>query len=184
MVETCVDQFGKIDILVNSAGVTVLGVPLIDMSEADWDKIVDTNLKGTFLCNQAVARQMILQKQGRIINIASMSSTIVPRNPYGSSGVYCASKAGVVLLTKAFAVDLAEYSITVNAISPGYMRTPLVADFWESDPGALHDKMAVTPMGRPGEPEELVGLVIYLASDSSTYMTGSNILIDGGYTCW
>lgn len=183
-VAACVDIFGQVDILVNSAGVTILGKAMMEMSEADWDKIIDVNLKGTFLVNQAVARHMMTRHSGRIINIASMSSVIVNRNPYGSSGVYCASKAGVVMLTKSFAVDLAPYNITVNAISPGYMRTPLVADFWEKDPAGYAAKMDAVPMGIPGEPQDLDGLVVYLASDSSKYMTGMNLLIDGGYTIW
>jgi gluconate 5-dehydrogenase len=182
--EECVREFGHLDILVNSAGVTVLGTPMIDMEEKDWNKIIDINLKGTFLSNQTVARQMIKQGYGRIINVGSMSSVIVNRNTYGSSGVYCASKAGVAMLTKAFAADLAKHGITVNAISPGYMKTPLVEGFWKKDPAGYAEKMAMVPMGIPGDPEDLEGLVVFLASDSSRYMTGVNVLIDGGYTIW
>lgn len=184
IVADIVTTFGRLDILVNSAGVTILGKPMIEMSEQDWDKIIDINLKGTFLVNQAVARQMMTQRSGRIINVASMSSVIVNRNPYGSSGVYCTSKAGVVMLTKAFAADLAPYGITVNAISPGYMRTPMVAEFWEKDPEGYAAKMHMVPMGIPGEPKDLDGLVVYLASENSRYITGMNLLIDGGYAIW
>lgn len=183
-VDSIVQNFGRLDILVNSAGVTILGTPMMEMTEQDWDKIIDINLKGTFLVNQAVARQMMQQRSGRIINVASMSSVIVNRNTYGSSGVYCTSKAGVAMLTKAFAADLAPYSITVNAISPGYMRTPMVDSFWKKDPEGYAAKMDAVPMGIPGEPEDLDGLVVYLASDSSKYMTGMNLLIDGGYAIW
>jgi NAD(P)-dependent dehydrogenase (short-subunit alcohol dehydrogenase family) len=184
VVEEICAKFNQIDVLVNSAGVTILGKPMIEMSEQDWDKIIDINLKGTFLVNQAVARKMMRQQTGRIINVASMSSVIVNRNTYGSSGVYCTSKAGVAMLTKAFAADLAPYNITVNAISPGYMRTPLVEGSWAKDPVGFAAKMDMVPMGIPGDPQDLNGLVVYLASDSSRYMTGMNLVIDGGYSIW
>ena len=183
MVAKAVETYGKIDIVVESAGVTITGTPMIDFEEEMWDRIIDINLKGMFFVNKAVGKQMIKQKSGRIINVGSMSSVVINNNPYGSSGVYCTSKAGVINLTKAFAADLAPYGITVNAISPGYMRTPLSASFWEN-PDDSAEKCSKIPMGRPGEPEELSGLVVYLASDSSSYMTGANLIIDGGYTVW
>jgi len=186
MVEKTVNEFGKINILVNSAGVVVRRhVPLSEMEEEIWDEVINVNLKGTFLSNQAVAKQMIKQKSGRIINIASMSGSIINRNLDGV-GAYCASKAGVVLFSKALALELARYHINVNSISPGYIKTPLVISSWEKDnnPDLYKDKIDMTPIGRLGVPEELNGLVVYLASDCSSYMTGSNVIIDGGYTCW
>jgi NAD(P)-dependent dehydrogenase (short-subunit alcohol dehydrogenase family) len=183
MVDVAVKKMGRIDVLVESAGLTITGTPMMDFTEEQWDKIIDVNLKGMFLVNQGVARQMMKQRSGRIINVGSMSSVIINQNAYGSSGVYCISKAGVVNLTKAFASDLAPYNVTVNAVSPGYMRTPLSAPFWK-DPVGAEQKCSRIPLGRPGEPEELGGIVIYLASDASSYMTGANILVDGGYTIW
>ena len=183
MVAAAVERMGWIDILVESAGLTITGTPMSEFTETMWDKIMDVNLKGMFFVNQSVARQMIKQRSGRIINIASMSSVIINQNSYGSSGVYCISKAGVVNLTKAFASDLAPFGVTVNAISPGYMRTPLSASYW-ADPAGSEQKCSRIPMGRPGLPEELAGIVVYLASDLSTYTTGANILVDGGYTIW
>ncbi len=183
MVKKAVEIFGMIDILVDSAGLSITGIPMIDFDESKWNKIIDVNMKGMFFVNQAVAKQMIKQQSGKIINIASMSSVIINQNPYGSSGVYCTSKGGVVNLTKAFASDLAPYNITVNAISPGYMRTPLSASFWENKEDSA-EKCSKIPLGRPGEPDELKGLIVYMASDSSNYMTGSNVMIDGGYTIW
>lgn len=187
MVEKAVHEFGKVDILVNSAGIGLGGSKLLlELKEEDWDRVIDVNLKGTFLSIQAVANQMIKQKKGRIINIASISGSIVNRNILGfyGCGVYCASKAGVILLTKALAMELIRYNINVNSISPGNMKTPFNIGNWESDPAGYKDKMDMTPIGRPGTSDELNGLAVYLASDSSSFMTGSDILIDGGYTCW
>jgi len=186
MAEQTVQKFGKIDILLNSAGIGGRAKNLIDMEEEDWDRIIDVNLKGTFLSSQAVAKYMIKQKKGRIINMASMSGSIINRSITGIYGgsPYCTSKGGVILLTKALAMELVKYNINVNSISPGYMRTPLVINNWDSDPVGYKDKMDMTPMGRPGTEDELNGLAVYLASDSSSFMTGSDILIDGGYTSW
>jgi NAD(P)-dependent dehydrogenase (short-subunit alcohol dehydrogenase family) len=181
MVSQAVSRLGRIDILVESAGLTITGTPMIDFTEEQWDKVLDVNLKGMFFVNQAVGKQMKTQNSGRIINIGSMSSVIINQNPYGSSGVYCTSKGGVINLTKAFASDLASFNITVNAISPGYMKTPLSASFWANKEDSA-EKCSKIPIGRPGTPDELKGLIIYLASDSSKYMTGANVMIDGGYS--
>lgn len=183
MVEKTVHEFGKIDILVNAAGTVPPPIPLIEMDEENWDRVIDVNLKGTFLSNKAVSKQMIKQKSGRIINIASMSGSIVNHGQTGI-GVYCASKAGVILFTKALAMELIRYNINVNSISPGYMKTPLTIPMWDRDPAAHKASMDMTPIGRPGTSDELNGLAVYLASDSSSFMTGSDILIDGGFTCW
>ena len=183
MVEKTVHEFGKIDILVNAAGTVPPPIPLIEMDEENWDRVIDVNLKGTFLSNKAVSKQMIKQKSGRIINIASMSGSIVNHGQTGI-GVYCASKAGVILFTKALAMELIRYNINVNSISPGYMKTPLTIPMWDRDPASHKASMDMTPIGRPGTSDELNGLAVYLASDSSSFMTGSDILIDGGFTCW
>lgn len=187
MAEQTVQEFGKIDILVNSAGVGGgVAQTLLEMKEEDWDRTLDVNLKGTFLSSQAVAKHMIKQKKGRIINMASMSGSIVNRSPSDTYaiGAYCASKAGVILLTKALALELVKYNINVNSISPGYMLTPLIQGNWDSDPDGWKHRINMTPIGRVGNEDELNGLAVYLASDSSSYMTGSDILIDGGHTSW
>ncbi len=173
---------GSLDIFVANAGVTITGVSLLDYTPEQWNRIIDINLTGVFYSDQAAARLMIAQGTGgRIINICSMSATIINFHPYGSSGAYCSAKGGVKQLTKAFALDLAKHGITVNSISPGYVRTALSAKFWE-DPESCADKLRGIPLGRPGEPEDLNGLAVYLASDASAYMTGSDVLIDGGFT--
>jgi len=182
MVKKVVDFFNRIDILVNSAGIIAPHnprIPLVEMDEEKWDRVIEVNLKGTFLSNQIVGKQMITQKNGRIINMASMSGTIVNRDILGV-GVYCTSKAGVIMFTKALALELLNYNITVNSISPGYMDTKSGV----LNPDDYKRKMKMVPINRLGKPEELNGLVIYLASDNASFITGSNIIIDGGYTCW
>lgn len=170
-----VNQFGRLDICVNNAGIAIQ-TPTEEMTEEDWDKIMGINLKGVFLCAQAAGRIMIPQKQGSIINIASMSSFTV--NIPQKQAAYNTSKAGVSMLTKALAVEWAEHGIRVNSICPGYIMTDMLLNAshmfstWES----------LTPLGRIGKPEELSGAVIYLASEASSYMTGHNLVVDGGYT--
>jgi NAD(P)-dependent dehydrogenase (short-subunit alcohol dehydrogenase family) len=174
-------EFGGLDICVNNAGIS-MQQPVEDMPETDWDKIIDTNMKGVFFCSQEAARLMMSaasrsQKKGSIINIGSISASIV--NLPQPQAVYNTSKAGVVMLTKTTAVEWAKYGIRVNAISPGYMKTEMTLSSmshlfptWEG----------MTPMKRLGMPEELRGALIFLASDASSYMTGHDLVVDGGYT--
>lgn len=171
-----VKELGRLDICVNNAGISIQK-PAEEMPEEDWDKVVDINLKGVFLCSQAAARIMIPQGHGSIINIASMSGIAV--NVPQKQAVYNTSKAGVAMLSKSLAVEWAQYGIRVNSISPGYTKTEMTLSTmthlfpaWES----------LTPMGRLGEPEELRGAVLFLASDASSYMTGHDLVSDGGYT--
>ena len=168
-------EFGRLDICVNNAGLCI-NEAAEETPEEHYDQVVDTNLKGVFLCCQEAAKIMIPQKSGSIINIASMSGTI--SNFPQKHAHYNASKAGVILLSKSLAVEWAQYSIRVNTISPGYTRTELTGasehlwSQWE----------ALIPMKRLAEPKELIGSAIYLASDASSYTTGSDIIVDGGYT--
>jgi sorbose reductase len=168
-------ELGGLDICLNVAGVCI-HQPAEDTPEKDFDFVVDTNLKGVFFCCQAAAKIMIPQKKGSIINIASMSATVA--NVPQKQAHYNASKAGVVLLTKCLAVEWAPHGIRVNSLSPGYTRTELVDMAvhmfaqWES----------LTPMGRMCTPDELVGAIIYLASSASSYTTGTDLIVDGGYT--
>ncbi len=147
MVAAAKDRFGKIDILINNAGIGQ-GVPALDMTEEDWDSMIDIHLKGTFLCSQMVGREMVKQKKGSIINIASMSGFIVNRPQ--PQAHYNAAKAGVVMLTKNLAMEWAKYNIRVNAIAPGYIKTPLLAQYL--GPGKIGEEwVKLTPMGRLGE---------------------------------
>lgn len=176
LVKATIKQFGKIDILVNSAGLFGEGQRVVDMSVEDWDRIAAVDLRGSFLCSRTVAREMVKRNEGKIINIASASSF---KAVVGMSA-YAACKAGVIMLTKTLALELARYNIQVNAISPGYFLTPLNRDFFESEAGKK--VISSWPVKRPGNPDELKGLILYLASPASNYMTGSHIVIDGGQT--
>ena len=152
---------------------------LVDMPLTEFQSVQDVNVNGVFLTAQAAARAMIgKQNGGTIITTASISGHII-NNPQ-HEGHYCVSKAAVIHLTKALAAELAPHDIRVNSVSPGYIMTEMLEPYPDSF-AAWEPKI---PMGRLGRPDELVGLYVYLASDASSYMTGSDIVIDGGYTCW
>lgn len=169
--------FGKIDVLVNNAGI-VRNVKAEEMTWSDWHDVINTNLNGVFLMSQAVGRQMIKQKSGSIINISSMSGNIV--NWPQPQCSYNAAKAAVSHLTRSLAMEWAEHNVRVNAIAPGYIATELTQLGLNTDWGRTW--VDLTPQKRVGKPEELGGLAVYLASNASTYVTGSIIVIDGGYS--
>ena len=170
-------QLGGLDIVINNAGVCIHEAAE-DTPEEHYDFVVDTDMKGVFFCCQAAAALMKPQKKGSIINIASMSGSIAN---YPQKQVhYNAAKAGVILLTKCLAVEWVDYGIRVNSISPGYTRTEMTVKL--SAPEMIVQWESMIPMRRMAEPQELAGAVIYLASDASSYTTGSDIIVDGGYT--
>lgn len=178
MVTETIKKFGKVDILVNNAGIAQFK-PFLEMTEEEWDRTLAINLKGYFLCAQAAAKEMAKQKSGVIINIASVAM--------GQQGVgfpnlvhYCASKGGIVGMTEALALELASLGIRVNAISPGVIETPMINPI-KKDPEQEKAVLGRIPMGRVGKPEEVSNLVLFLASDVSSYMTGSDVIIDGGW---
>lgn len=172
---TTAREFGRLDICVNNAGVS-FHEPAEETPEEHYDQVIDVNLKGVFLCCQEAAKIMIPQKAGSIINIASMSGSVA--NFPQKQAAYNASKAGVVLLTKCLAVEWAAHGIRVNSLSPGYTRTEMT----EKVAYLVPEWEAQIPMNRMADPKELVGAVIYLASDASSYTTGSDMIVDGGYT--
>ncbi|MDX1982101.1 MAG: SDR family oxidoreductase [Bryobacteraceae bacterium] len=170
-----VKAFGKVDVLMVTSGVLKKG-PTADMTDEDWERVVDINLNGSFRANQVFGRQMIAQKAGSIINTCSLTTFV----SFNEVTAYAASKAAVGMLTKELACEWAQHGIRVNAIAPGVFRTPLnshVIDLPERKAAILPR----TPMGRYGSVEELVGLAIYLASDASSFTTGQVIAVDGGF---
>ena len=178
MIKTILKAFGTVDVAFNNAG-TAAVAKAEEMSYEDLTRIFNVNLTGLFLCAQAAARVMIKNKKGSIINMASMSAHVV--NVPQQTANYNASKAGVVQLTKCLAVEWAPHNVRVNCISPGYTRTELAESFSEA---LIKQWVEKIPMKRMAKPEELAGVVLFLASDASSYCTGTDIVIDGGYTLW
>ena len=172
-----VQTFGRIDILFNNAGTNVRK-PVVEMTDEDWHTIMETNVKGVFVVARAVARQMIAQRGGCIINMSSASSVVPERDKV----VYASSKGAVKQFTQGLALELAPHGITVNAIAPGYMLTPLVQGYLEADAERYQRILQRIPLGRIGQPEEIGGALVFLASDASRYITGATIAIDGGWT--
>ncbi len=177
-VNKTIEMYGRIDILVNNAGVAEFS-PFLDMTEEQWDKTIDTNLKGYFRVAQAVAREMAKHKWGRIINIASIASGGVGVG-FPSVTHYCASKGGVVAMTEAMAIELAPMGILVNCIGPGVIETEMTEDILK-DPKQAEVMLARAPLKRAGKPEEVASAVVYFASDESSYTTGSILYVDGGW---
>ena len=178
MMSAAEETLGGLDILVNNAGVNVHKAAL-DVTPEDFARIVDVNAKGVFFCSQAAAARMIPRGGGRIINIASVVAFLVRAGI--PNAVYAMTKAGVVMLTKALAEEWARFNINVNAIAPGYFLTPLVEDRLKDDQ-MYNTIVSSTPLGRPGSPEDIMGVVVFLASAASAYITGQTICIDGGRT--
>lgn len=176
MVERAYTEYGKIDILVNNAGCNIRKAA-VDVTWEDWDTVVDTNLKGGFFVAQAVAKKMIPNQYGRIINIGSVTSVA------GYPGItpYCASRGGVKQMTMSLAADWGKYGITVNCLAPGWFETSQSKVLFENKEWVdyLVDRI---PMNRPGQPDDMDGAIIYLASEVSRYVTGQTLLVDGGIT--
>jgi NAD(P)-dependent dehydrogenase (short-subunit alcohol dehydrogenase family) len=182
MVAAVVKRFGRLDILVNNAATGRMNIAPEETSLEAWSSVIDTNVNGMFLCAREAGKAMIPRKKGTILNLASMSGQII--NKYFHGGSYDVSKAAIVGLTKALAADWAPHNITVNALAPGYYGTAPNIAFFDSDPELRDKVLDLVPLRRLGTIEELAALVTALCSDAARYMTGSVIVIDGGYTLW
>lgn len=174
MVAEAAKSFGRIDILVNNAGIQTVS-PFLDLSEEEWQRVIDVNLKGTFLCSQMVAREMTKCRKGKIINITSIHQSV----PRYDKAHYDASKAGIMMLTKDMASELAKYRINVNCIAPGAIATSMNKDILDS-PERMAEMNSKIPWGRMGQPEEVAKAAFFLASDEADYITGATMHIDGG----
>lgn len=174
LMEKAVKEFGTVDILVNNAGMNIM-VPLLDLREDGWDKVINNNLKSCYLCSQAVSKVMLEKKTGNIINVTSVAG----RFPIYQLGAYSIAKAGVVMLTRVLSAEMAPHNIRVNAIGPGLVKTELGAPLIESPALELLIKVGI-PMNRVAEPEEIVGAALFLASDASSYISGQILYVDGG----
>ncbi len=176
LIEITVETFGRLDILVNNAGISPYYKPAETVTEAEWDEIMRVNLKGVFLCCQAAGRVMIPQKSGRIINIGSIGGQVALPKLLA----YTSAKGAVNQLTRALAVEWAQHGILVNVIAPAYLETDLTKGL-RKNPKPRDDLIRQVPLGRLGEPSEVVGAAIYLASDAASYVTGHILNIDGGW---
>jgi NAD(P)-dependent dehydrogenase (short-subunit alcohol dehydrogenase family) len=177
MIEAVEAEFGRIDILFNNAGMTT-PLPAVELPEETWRAVIETNLTGTFLCSQAAARSMISRRAGKIINMGSVLSN------YGMATrtAYSASKAGIAHFTKSLALELGPYGITVNAIAPTVIFTELNRELQKKNPQLYEGLLKRTALGRFGQPEDIGGALVFLASPAADFITGQTIYIDGGYT--
>lgn len=202
MVERVIGEFGQIDILVNNAGISPGTPPVTDLEEPDWDKVLDINLKGCYLCCQAVSKHMAERQRGSIVNIASVEGLSTVRK---ASSPYGASKAGIIMLTRGMAWDGAKYNIRVNAIAPGAIKTDMTRGMWDVDSPQFRETVKQyqaqapislntenleelrlrliqerVPMGRFAEPREIASAALFLVSDAASYVTGQTLVVDGG----
>ena len=175
MAKTCLDKFGRVDILVNNAGI-YRAYNLHEMSEEDWDKIIDVNLKSVFLGSKRAISEMLKQGQGKIINIASIAGLV----GFAQSGAYCASKGGIIALTREMALEYAPKKINVNCIAPGVIKTAMTKDMLV-DPATKQFLESFTPYPRLGEPEDIALAAVYLASGESDFVNGHVLVVDGGW---
>lgn len=176
MITATVEEMGRIDVLVNNAGINI-PCDALEFTEEDWDAVLDVNLKGLFFLSQRVARRMKKTGGGKIVNIASQNGVV----GYYKRAAYCSSKAGVINLTRVLAIEWARYGINVNAVGPTFILTPLTQSTFD-DPELREDLLKRIPIGRVGQPEDVVGAVVFLASPAADMITGHTLMVDGGWT--
>lgn len=178
----CLERFGPPDVLVNNAGLGRVNKPFEDIETAEWQRTVDNNITGTFICCKYFGKEMIKRQKGKIVNIASMSGIIANKGVH--CGPYEVSKLGVVALTRSLASEWCKHHITVNALAPGYIATDRNSRFFEANPEWTQFALDLIPVGRMPLPDELGGAMVFLCSDASDYMNGAVLVMDGGYTVW
>ncbi len=176
LVKQCLGEYGQVDILFNNAGIVKMGA-LHETSEANWDQVININLKGVFLCSKAVIPQMLKQGKGKIVNTTSIAGLV----GFDQIGPYCASKGGIIALTREMALEYAPKKINVNCIAPGVIKTNMTKDML-NDPATAQGFSANTPYPRLGESEDIALAAVYLASDESDFVTGEILVVDGGWT--
>lgn len=176
MVRAAMDRYGRIDVLVNNAGGPVSPSAVVTMSEELWDEVINLNLRSTFLCNRAAGRQMLKQRSGVIINVASaMGMTAYPFSAH-----YAASKAAIINFTQTLAVELGQHNVRVNAIAPGPVMTEKTEEIYRQNPEMKNERISYTPLGRVAVPDDISGAAVFLASDMARFITGEVIKVDGG----
>lgn len=176
MVRQTVKKFGGIDIIVNNAGI-YFSKPLLETTEKDWDRLIGINLKGVFLCTKAAVAEMVKQgRGGKVISISSIAGEV----GFANSSAYCASKGGIINLTRELAIELAQHKINVNSIAPGVIETPMTAGMLD-DAKTKAGLLASIPWGRIGKPEDIANAVVFLASPEADYITGATLAVDGGW---
>jgi NAD(P)-dependent dehydrogenase (short-subunit alcohol dehydrogenase family) len=176
MVDKIVYKFGRIDILVNCAWIWIPGQTLLECPEDNWDQVMDINLKGTYICCQAAGKEMVKQTSGTIINLSSEVGLTLGTG----TGAYSISKAGIIMLTRQLALELAKYRIRVNALAPGVVKTDFNSQFWK-DPQVEKQSAKMVPLGRLAEPEDIADSAVFLASDTARYITGEILSVNGGW---
>ncbi|MEE0420878.1 MAG: glucose 1-dehydrogenase [Lachnospiraceae bacterium] len=185
-IQKCVDaivkRYGKLDILVNNAGIGRCNKSPENTATQEWEKVIDINVNGSFICAKVAGKEMLKNRKGKIINMSSISGKIINKGVHGGS--YDVSKAAIDGLTKALASEWAQYHINVNAIAPGYFMTDPNKEFFRADPGFYDLALDMIPAGHMAEPEELAGTLLFLASRASDYVHGTIIQVDGGYMVW
>jgi 3-oxoacyl-[acyl-carrier protein] reductase len=179
MVKEVMKQFGEIDVLVNNAGMAVVG-PSAELDEKTWRHGIDVMLTGVFFCSQAAGKEMIKQKSGKIINIASINGIVA----FPERACYCSAKAGVMALTKVLGCEWAQYNINVNAVAPGYVKTEMVENLSAQGTLNINELVNRTPVKRLAECEDIASAVVFLASEDSKNIVGQTIVIDGGWTAY
>lgn len=176
MTQLCLKTYGRIDILVNNAGIALMSPTAVEMTEENWDKVLNVNLKSVFLGAKNVIPQMLKQEKGKIINMASIAGLV----GFAGAAAYCASKGGMILLTKTLALEYAAKKINVNCICPGIIKTAMTNDML-NDPATKQIFASSTPYARLGEPEDIAMAAVYLASDESDFVNGESLVVDGGW---